>query len=78
MAIRGFVKRFAAAERFGAYCSIVEEGRAEAGDDITIDSRPEHGVSVVDVARVYYSGDPVEANRIYEITGRPDHLAHLG
>ena len=40
-----FVKRFAHASRPGAYLRIVEEGDVGAGDEITVLSRPEHGVT---------------------------------
>ena len=75
MGVRGFVKRFAAAERFGAYCRIVEEGDVAAGDTVTVADRPDHGVTIVDVARVHYSSDPAEIQRIYRATGFPEHYA---
>lgn len=42
----GFVKRFAEARRPGAYLRIVTDGALQAGDDVTVVSRPEHGVTV--------------------------------
>jgi MOSC domain-containing protein YiiM len=75
MGIRGFVKRFAAAKRFGAYTRIVEEGDVAAGDPLEVEYRPEHGVTIVDVARVHYSGDQEEAEEIYRATGFPEHYA---
>ena len=41
----GFVKRFAQASRPGAYLRIVEEGELGAGDQVTVVSRPVHGVT---------------------------------
>lgn len=41
----GFVKRFAQASRPGAYLRIVEEGELGAGDPITVEDRPDHGVT---------------------------------
>jgi MOSC domain-containing protein YiiM len=73
----GFVKRFAAAERFGAYCQIAGSGDIGMGDALEVLHRPDHGVTVVDVARVHYSKDPVESLRIFEATGGPEFLAHL-
>lgn len=75
MGIKGFVKRFAQAERFGAYCRIVEAGVVSAGNDFLSERQPDHGVTIVDVARALYSGDPEEGQRIYEETGRPEHFA---
>ncbi len=40
------VKRFAKANRPGAYLRIIEEGELGSGDEITILSRPEHAVSM--------------------------------
>ena len=40
------VKAFAKASRPGAYLRIIEEGELGVGDDVTILSRPEHGVTL--------------------------------
>jgi MOSC domain-containing protein YiiM len=45
------VRRFAEAGRPGAYLRIVVEGELEAGDEITVHSRPAHGVTIGQVAR---------------------------
>lgn len=42
----GFVKRFAEARRPGAYLRIVREGSLQAGDEVRLVSRPEHGVTI--------------------------------
>jgi len=44
------VKRFAEASRPGAYLRILTEGELAAGDHIALLGRPEHGVTVRDVA----------------------------
>jgi MOSC domain-containing protein YiiM len=44
------VKRFAQARRPGAYLRIVAEGELGAGDAVEVIARPEHGVTVRDVA----------------------------
>ena len=49
-----FPVHFAAAGRPGAYLRIVEEGETGAGDDVRIDSKPGHGITVGDVARIYH------------------------
>jgi len=49
-----FPVHFAAAGRPGAYLRIVEEGEIAADDDVRVAGRPEHGVTVGDVARIYH------------------------
>ena len=49
-----FPVHFAAAGRPGAYLRIVEEGEIGADDDVRVAGRPEHGVTVGDVARIYH------------------------
>lgn len=41
-----FLKRFQAALRPGAYLGIVEDGVVQAGDTVTVLSRPDHGVTM--------------------------------
>ena len=41
-----WVKRFAAENRPGPYLRVLEEGTLRAGDEIVVEHRPEHGVSV--------------------------------
>ena len=45
------LKRFAEAGRPGAYLRILTEGELEAGDEVTISDRPEHAVTIAQVAR---------------------------
>lgn len=47
----GFVARFAAAGRPGAYLRIVEAGEVGAGDPVRVVERPAHGVTVAEVLR---------------------------
>jgi len=49
-----FVRAFAQALRPGAYLRIIEEGSLAAGDPIEIVSRPEHGITVADIARIFF------------------------
>jgi MOSC domain-containing protein YiiM len=42
----GWVKRFTADGRSGAYLRVIEQGRLEAGDPIVVDSRPDHEVTI--------------------------------
>jgi len=45
------VRRFAQAERPGAYLRIVTEGELAAGDELEILARPDHGITVALVSR---------------------------
>jgi MOSC domain-containing protein YiiM len=51
MGDEGFVARFAAAARPGAYLRIVEPGDLGAGDPVRVVDRPGHGVTVAEVSR---------------------------
>ena len=48
-----FIRHFTQAGRPGAYLRIIEEGEVGAGDEIRVLERPEHGVSISDVFRIY-------------------------
>ena len=47
------VRRFHESGRSGFYCAVVEEGVLQAGDPITFVRRPEHGLTVADITRLY-------------------------
>lgn len=50
-----FPQLFGDADRPGAYLRIIKEGEIEAGDEVTVLSRPEHHMLTVgDVARIYH------------------------
>jgi MOSC domain-containing protein YiiM len=51
MGDEGFVARFAAAARPGAYLRVVEAGDLGAGDPVRVLDRPTHGVTVAEVSR---------------------------
>ena len=72
MDIPGFVKRFAAARRFGAYLMIVEEGDVGAGDRLEVVDRPDHGVTIASLGAAYFDDDLPEAERIFRALGEPD------
>lgn len=55
MGDRHFPRRFAAADRPGAYLGIVEEGELGAGDPVVVEHRPGHGVTVGLIARAYHN-----------------------
>jgi MOSC domain-containing protein YiiM len=48
-----FAKQFAAALRPGPYLRIWREGTLQAGDSIVVTHRPNHGIRIADVARIY-------------------------
>jgi MOSC domain-containing protein YiiM len=50
---KGFVRRFTEALRPGAYLRIVAEGMLGAGDGIRVAERPNHGLTIRDVFRIY-------------------------
>jgi MOSC domain-containing protein YiiM len=49
-----FPRRFAAAERPGAYLRIVRAGSVGAGDPVEVVARPSHGLTAALVARAYH------------------------
>jgi len=61
-----FVKRFAAAERPGAYLRITEEGELGAGDAVAVEYRPADGVTIADVNRIYLR-DRASAARLVDV-----------
>ena len=78
MEIRGFVKTFAAARRFGAYFSVLEEGDVAAGDEVVVLDRPEHSVTIARMGAVMFDKDVAEAEEIVEaLGGDPRRVAWL-
>ena len=61
-----FIRRFTEALRPGSYLRIVEEGELGTGDEIQVVDRPDHGLSVQDVFRIY-SRDRDEVERLLAI-----------
>jgi MOSC domain-containing protein YiiM len=61
-----FVRRFTEALRPGAYLRIVVEGYLGAGDEIRVSYKPEHGLTIRDVFRIY-TRDRDEAGRLIEV-----------
>ena len=62
----GFPRRFAEAGRPGAYLRIVEEGELGAGDAVEIVDRPDHGLTVGDVERVYHV-DRARVRQLFDV-----------
>ena len=70
-----WVKRFAADNRPGPYLRVLETGRLEAGDEIRVVHRPDHGVTVSMMFRAFMGelallplllGVPGLAERVYD------------
>lgn len=70
LADRHFPRRFAAAGRPGAYLRVIETGEVGAGDAVAVISRPDHGLTVGDVARIYHR-DRDQARRLTEVAALP-------
>jgi MOSC domain-containing protein YiiM len=68
MGERGWVRRFAAAGRPGAYLRIVREGEIGAGDRVEIVHRPADRVTVAEGVLAYY-GDQAVMRRIIDLPG---------
>lgn len=51
MGLPGWIKRFTREARPGAYFSVVSPGEVSAGDRVTIESRPAHGITVAEAFR---------------------------
>jgi MOSC domain-containing protein YiiM len=61
-----FVRRFTKALRPGAYLRIIDAGDLSAGDEIHVIHRPNHGLTIRDVFRIY-TRDRDEAERLIAI-----------
>jgi MOSC domain-containing protein YiiM len=67
----GFLKRFAGADRPGAYLGIVEEGEIGAGDRIEIVERPEHALTMADFARIVLH-DHTRVDELLDVPAVPE------
>ena len=56
MGERGWVRRFTARGRTGAYLAVVEPGVVSAGDAVEVLDRPAHGITVPEVFRALHRG----------------------
>ena len=81
----GWVKRFAADNRPGPYLRVLEEGVFETGDEIRVEERPEHGVTVSTMFRAFM-GEPDLLPLLLDVADLPPavydaahaHLARVG
>ena len=66
----GMPTRFAAEGRPGAYLRVVEEGLLAAGDSLSVEARPRHGVTVGMAFRAYFA-DRKRARRLLDAPELP-------
>ena len=69
----GFVRTFAHASRPGAYLRILEEGELGAGDAVSIEGRPDHGVT----SRLVYDAVLVDEDLIPRALQAPELIPSL-
>jgi MOSC domain-containing protein YiiM len=68
------VERFLAAGRLGAYLRVVRGGSVAAGDPVVVRSRPDHAVTVAEVARIRTRATG-EAARLVGLDGLAERVA---
>ena len=64
------VRRFARADRPGAYLAIIEPGEIAAGDAVRVVERPDHDVTIALVARVFLK-EPGDSRRLLAAPALP-------
>jgi MOSC domain-containing protein YiiM len=67
----GWLKRFAADNRPGPYLRVLEPGELRAGDEIRVEDRPAHGVTVATMVRAF-TGEPQLRPLLLDVPGLPD------
>jgi MOSC domain-containing protein YiiM len=67
----GWLKRFAADNRPGPYLRVLEPGVLRAGDEIRVEDRPGHGVTVATMFRAF-TGEPELRPLLLDVPGLPD------
>jgi MOSC domain-containing protein YiiM len=77
MEVPGWVKRFAAAGRPGAYLRVLTSGRVQAGDELTVIDYPSQAVTVAESMRAYY-GDRDLMRRLLRVEGRGSKWDEIG
>jgi MOSC domain-containing protein YiiM len=67
------VKTFTRANRPGAYLRVLEPGDICAGDPVSVEDRPAHGVTIAQAFRAYMT-EPALLPELLERDGLPDDL----
>jgi MOSC domain-containing protein YiiM len=70
--VQGWVKTFTEEGRTGAYLRVVEEGEVRAGDAVTVEYRPDHGIDLMAAFRAGYERDAALLRRVLDIPGRSE------
>lgn len=73
MGVPRWMKTFARANRPGAYLRVLAPGEVWAGDPVTVQDRPAHGVTIAHAFRAYMT-EPDLLPELLEIEGLPDSL----
>ncbi|MBE3001696.1 MOSC domain-containing protein [Nocardiopsis sp. HNM0947] len=69
LAERQWVRRFTEEGRTGVYLRVLEPGHVAPGDPVTVEHRPEHGLTVLSGFRASRAGD---ADTLRRLAGLPD------
>jgi MOSC domain-containing protein YiiM len=76
LAQAGWIKRFTAADRPGAYLRVIEPGPVQAGDPVVIEHRPGHDVTVSVTFRALTT-DPALLPALLAASALPDDIKDL-
>lgn len=68
-----WMRRFADEARAGTYLLVLEEGIVQAGDEIRVEHRPDHGVTVRTMFRAFVS-DRSLLPQLLDVDGLPDQV----
>jgi MOSC domain-containing protein YiiM len=68
-----WIRRFAREARAGTYLRVLEEGTLQAGDEIVVEHRPDHGVTVRTMFRAFMS-DHSLLPQLLDVEGLPDQV----
>jgi MOSC domain-containing protein YiiM len=69
----GWARRFTAEARAGTYLRVVQEGVLQVGDEITVEHRPDHGVTVTTMFRALTT-DRALLPALLEVDGLPEEV----
>lgn len=76
LAQAGWIKRFTAAAKPGAYLRVIQPGRIHAGDPIVIEHRPDHDITVATTFRALTT-EPDLLARLPVASALPEGIKHL-
>jgi MOSC domain-containing protein YiiM len=76
LAQAGWIKRFTAAARPGTYLRVIEPGQVQAGDEVVIEHRPDHDVTVAVTFRALTT-EPDLLPRLLAAGALPDDIKDL-